>query len=264
MGLASFLIVAPWVLRGLLLSGCIAYPLPFGCFTSLEWSVPARFAEAEFRWIKSWARQPYLAPEVVLSSWDWFIPWTLRFFSSAHAKYFVGLTVGLVIFGTLFLVVSLLRHEPLRVRKSCFASPLLISFGALVFWLTAAPDPRFAHGYLLSLVSLVFCLGLFQIRFSELDKKVRGFLFALFVLALFARSGIEMTPLVERVHLTEWPVIPEARVIRMETMEGLKIYTPAGGDQCWAAPMPCTPAFRRNLHVELSEAGMPKMFWFSE
>ena len=252
------LILLPWVMRGMVLSGCPAYPSRFGCVTGLQWTVPSSLADNEARWIRSWSRQPHLRPEVVLSSWDWLKPWIKRYFSNMPIR----LLIGLQLLGTIFLLASLLRRRPLRYPKDSFVLPLLISIGGIAFWFVTAPDPRFGYGYLLSFVLLVLCFGLTEIGFSRLDGKWRAVVFAGVLLALFARAGTEITPSIRTGHLTGWPQIPEVRLVHMETTEGVRIYAPAEGDQCWAAPLPCTPNPDLKLRTKPSEAGLPKMFWY--
>jgi hypothetical protein len=43
--------------------------------------------------------------------------------------------------------------------------------------------------------------------------------------------------------------LPQANVKLRKTLSGLTVYVPAEGNQCWDAPLPCTPYFDRTLRL---------------
>jgi hypothetical protein len=96
---------------------------------------------------------------------------------------------------------------------------------------------------------------------SESTKEARVLMLGALLVPLLVKIGVVMIPLAGAVRLTEWPRIREVRVVQRETIEGVEIYTPAEGDQCWSAPLPCTPYFNRDLRVRRSANGLPKRFW---
>jgi hypothetical protein len=48
----------------------------------------------------------------------------------------------------------------------------------------------------------------------------------------------------------DWPEIPNPRAREVETLAGLRVRMPFQGDQCWSAPLPCTPYFDPGLSLE--------------
>jgi hypothetical protein len=253
----SFILI-PWAVRGLLLSGCIAYPFTIGCVTNLEWTIPLRVAEGEAAWIKSWARQPQLPPEVVLSSWDWFRPWVGRVLSNIAFQ----ISIGLLLLGIGLVASTRLTRPSVRTDKDPFVPSFLVALGGMTFWFLSAPDPRFGKGYLFSLALLVLCFGLMCVGISESKKGARILMFTFILLLPLVRVGVAMIPLTRAVRLIEWPRVPEVRVVQRETIEGVGIYTPAEGSQCWFASVPCTHEFNRDLRVRRSASGLPEKFWF--
>jgi hypothetical protein len=52
-----------------------------------------------------------------------------------------------------------------------------------------------------------------------------------------------------RPFLLAWPVMPSASTQPIQTANGTVIYVPVTGDQCWLAPLPCTPHLESHLQV---------------
>jgi hypothetical protein len=71
---AGLLALGPWLVRGVILSGYLAYPSSFGAFP-VEWRVP----EANLRYmravLKGWARLPGREWRTALDGWQWLGPW---------------------------------------------------------------------------------------------------------------------------------------------------------------------------------------------
>jgi hypothetical protein len=45
------------------------------------------------------------------------------------------------------------------------------------------------------------------------------------------------------------PPLPKPALILRHTLSGLPVYVPAQGNQCWDAPLPCTPYFDESLRL---------------
>ena len=78
-----FIILATWVARGIVLSGCIAYPSSIGYFKSLKWAVNPTNV------ISFWARQDPVSPEKVLGNWDWLKPWLMEYIKNEKLLNFI-------------------------------------------------------------------------------------------------------------------------------------------------------------------------------
>jgi len=66
------------------------------------------------------------------------------------------------------------------------------------------------------------------------------------VVLCFARNGLALT------YSTNGKLaesVTKPGLIKRITGSGLTIYTPAQGDECWDAPLPCTPYFRPQLRL---------------
>ncbi|MGH9418878.1 MAG: hypothetical protein ACRD3J_02800, partial [Thermoanaerobaculia bacterium] len=55
----------------------------------------------------------------------------------------------------------------------------------------------------------------------------------------------------QAISTTGWSAVPSSPVITRETASGLTVYVPVSGEQCWNAPLPCTPYFSANLALRV-------------
>ena len=246
-----------WMLRGVMLSGCIAYPTRAGCFPSAPWAVPVSAVENEAIWIQSWARQPQAPPEQVLANWNWLGPWWDQFKSTR----IVQEAMSLVGIGFVLWVIGTRKHN---ARQGLIAGglPILAILAGIMLWFLIAPDVRFGEGYIRSLGVLFFSNGFH--RLSTLRPSAER----ISVLALIIAIGLMIYPRADLYFdmMTRQPVsfsyssIPIVEVKENWTDEGVRVLSPVAGDQCWNAELPCTPYFDSRLHIVLDQAGRPQSF----
>jgi hypothetical protein len=242
-GGTAAVILGAWMARGVVLSGYVAFPSTVVGFP-VEWRVPAGEAAEMTDWIASWARAPGKHPSEVLGKWDWFVPWLQR------------VSVPLLVTPLAVCVLGLAVALLLRVRRPVAAreGPWLLlvpAVGGALFWFVTAPDFRFAGAlfWILAATALTLCL-----RELELPRSVPGRLGgAATVVALALAALVGHDPMLrscrgvvrEALHRARTqpglPPLPGADCTEYATRSGLILYVPVSGDQCWDAPLPCTP-----------------------
>jgi hypothetical protein len=249
-------LLSVWVLRGVMLSGCIAYPISAGCFPLLPWAVPASAVEREAVWVQSWARQPRVPPEKVMANWDWLSPWWDQFKSTRivqEAAILAGIGLALWALGT--------RQHNIRNLAPGGLPTLVVMVGTLIWFLTA-PDLRFGEGYIRSLGVLFFSNGFY--RLSTLWPSTRRIsVLALVIvigLMIYPRANLYFDMMTRQPVSFSYPSIPVVEVKENLTDEGVRVLSPIAGDQCWNAELPCTPYFDSRLHIVLDQAGRPQSF----
>ena len=253
-----FLVLISWITRGIILSGCIAYPSNLGYFKNLQWSANPKSAS---KYIISWARGGlHASPKEVLGNWRWLKPWVIRFVKSGDKIILLILIVGL-----LLLIAAIIRKNFLNSNKyySSFFVPLIISFSGITFWFFTAPEPRYGYGFLFAFALLIFSYGFYTLKlpkYEEVSKLAVAFVIVLFFL-------VEIVPLnvsIDKIFTNTWPKMPEVEVIEKTTNEGVKINVPAKGDQCWYMELPATPNFNSDLKIIFSKDEKYKMFYYSK
>jgi hypothetical protein len=73
------MVLVPWMIRGIILSGYIAYPNVMGSFP-VEWRIPRSYVVEVANTIQVWALQPGSGDPKVLFDWGWLVPWAYRMF----------------------------------------------------------------------------------------------------------------------------------------------------------------------------------------
>jgi hypothetical protein len=268
----ALILLIPWMIRGILLSGCVAFPLSSGCFPSLAWAIPISCssppcndlfsAEGTAAWIKSWARQPNLSPEIVLADWKWLIPWLDRLISSVVIRK----SASLLFFGLVLLWLGAGEKRISFKDRMTYILPASISLLGIMFWFFTAPDIRFGEGYFWSLSLIIFSAGVYRLyKAYQLVRFNRILLMALAIIILVYANGIgeinhqELYVRRQEIFLS-WPAIPTADLEERLTKEGIRILMPTSGDQCWNANLPCTPYFNPDLKISSGSTGLPKRF----
>jgi hypothetical protein len=237
-GLCAIPVLA-WAVRGWLLSGCAAFPLEATCVPGLPWSVRPEVAPGEVAWIRSWARAPGPVLRDSLADWGWLGAWA----AAKLARTDLRLLAGVAAIGLALAALARPWRAPLLV-------PTCTALLGLAWIFVTAPDPRFAYGFLLALgtVPLAHAIGALAAR-----TRARGRLAVLVVsvgatIALtltLARTGLQGAH--PRLAALSFPAVPTVRLVERTSLAGLRSWTPAAGDQCWAAPIPCTPRLDAGL-----------------
>ncbi len=254
----SIMVLITWVMRGIIISGCIAYPSKLGYFENIQWSASPG---VELKYITSWARGGlHASPAEVLGNWKWFNPWVIRFLKSGDK------IIPIIIFiGLLLLVTAIIRKNFLSSNKYhiSFFVPLIISFSGIMFWFFTAPEPRYGYGFLFGFALLIFSYGFYAFKlpkYEEISKLAAVFLILLFFLVQIVPLNVR----IDKFFINSWGRLPEVEVKEEVTKEGIKINVPIEGDQCWYTELPATPNFNSDLKTILSRDGKYKMFYYSE
>jgi len=59
-----------WILKNIIISGCIIYPISFSCLNFLDWNAMSQ-AKQDSLAVTTWNRQPYVGHEDTLLSYNW-------------------------------------------------------------------------------------------------------------------------------------------------------------------------------------------------
>ncbi len=256
-GLAGAAVV--WGARGVALSGYLLYPFAESRLGSLWWALPARLAEGEIAWARSWARQPGRRPEVVLATWDWLGPWL----KATILRLSVMPLEALLVVGLVSLGLAMRRPAPPEEagsRKRAL-TVAMIAAASTVYWFVGAPDPRFGYGALFVLAALPLATALPRLGWAGWSVSSRATLAGLMGAGL-AAAGLAFFlggPGLRSAMLVPAP-LPRPIVTSRRTSAGETIRKPDGDDRCWATPVPCTPYFNGSLEVTRDAAGRIRGF----
>jgi len=250
--LCGMMILLPWMLRGVILSGYVAYPSTFGSF-SVDWQVPRSLVIDEANWIRSWARAPGAHWIDVLGNWNWLAPW--------FSKLPESVTQSLQL--TLFALILALSGRAASSRQNSsldlpwlFLMPPLVS---LVFWFVSAPDPRFAWASFWILAAGTTALGAAQISCPAM-KATKPLNYVLCLGFFLYVSPFRNPLLILPGSDGDIPYsLPQAVYETKVTDSGARVNIA----KCWNTPLPCAPDFRSNLRL-VAEDDIGKGFLLDE
>jgi hypothetical protein len=234
------LIVAGWMIRGVVLSGWLIFPV-FGRLP-LTWSVRAKPALAHLREIESWSRIFGKGPDVVFAHgfWGWFPTWFDGFRTARELPLLLGSVAALT---------WRVARGPARlaVRNAAYWAAVAACALGVAQWFVGAPDLRYGAFLFWLLAAVMFAPPLAR---AMRDPSLRVFVVAMALALCYWSGGFGVQlglvpPAFDRPY--DPPVAP---TVEADTGSGSLVHVPTASDQCWDAPLPCAPspvtAVRRN------------------
>ncbi|MBW2389205.1 MAG: hypothetical protein JRG89_12310 [Deltaproteobacteria bacterium] len=242
--LLALLLLVPWSLRSIELSGYPAYPTTFAGI-DVAWKVPEERVEAEVRWIRSWARAPGKSPDEVLGNADWMLPWLANRLRASDS-------IALLVFPAVLVALGTLGAARRRSGASTTTATLLVPYAvAVLIWFVSAPDPRFLGS------SLWVCAGAMLARATRHEASLdrtgsarriangASALCAIGFLVFIAYMGSTVAgakgPFISAGPLHGRYPLRNVEMKSFQTDSGLILQVPLHGDRCWEAALPCTP-----------------------
>lgn len=241
----SALVVAPWLVRNVILSGYLLYPFERLNLFAVDWKVPVAKVRETREAIEAFGYLRNKVPALeVHSRLD-----RLRFLFRYNIRPYDMLILLAVPLSPL---VAWWRRRDLPGRW--FGLFAFIWIG-IAFWFIQAPDPRFGYGYLATLALLV--LGL-CVRGTV---AARAGLFALALALAFEASTLPLYrhlktnllaegTIVESPRETHW-LLPQPYETPQVDMhqEPFLYYTPVHLDLCWGTDLPCADQVRTDIKM---------------
>ncbi len=232
-------LLLPWMARGVITSGYVAYPQSIGRF-NVDWAIPLDQVEVRQRTLATNTRLRGGDPDAVLSSWEWLGPWLREFagniFPTAMPTFVSVVGLALYLYG-------IRKKQPARQAPSLPWWALLPMMIMLVFWFVTVPEDKYVRYILWSFAALSITMAILSWRWVGWRRRVLAvFAFILISLAYVAFLIIRHEEILVPAGSTggfHAPFLPEYD--RYETEDGLILHVPIGMNQCWAIPLPCTP-----------------------
>ena len=240
-------IVIPWIFRGYILSGYPFYPSHwFGA--PVDWRVSAESTKMVALGIRAWARMRH-APISQTYGWHWVRLW-FEDIRSNRINFAVPILIALS--GSALLAVnSVQKHSPQLRRCLWLLVPLV---GALTFWFLSAPDPRFGQAAIWGTAATLGSCGFFAVV-ERSGVRLKLLVVTILCLGLWCLNPRSLWGSSYRqvFKIREFSPFPHSETKILPTRSGLAVRLPAAGNQCWDAPLPCTPYF--NYELELRRQG---------
>jgi len=242
---AAGALFAPWIAAQVILSGYPFFPNSlFGL--PVDWRVPNGIAPLYTLWVQSWARIAF-SKVAETRGFAWLHPW---FHAAIRDRASFQVPIAIALGGAAILAFARSSHQADEPRRLAGLWLLLPALAAILFWFWMGPDVRFAQAPIWTLAVILGSLAIVAIqhRVPVLRPRVLGALLLLpMAWCLFSFGWRHSYRVLESVD--GFIELPQPRVAPRSTLSGVVVYVPVEGNQCWDAPLPCTPYFNKTLRL---------------
>lgn len=161
--LLGILTAAPWLIRGVLISGWLLYPFPALDLFDLPWKQKTEWVKTDAGAIKTWGRGVNNSVLAAQPIWEWYGTWfkTLSLMEKGIALVDIAALVSFV--GAAIAVFLRKNWENLDRLLVCATAAC-----SYLYWQTSAPLPRYGYTYMLLLPALVFGWGILLLKKDRL------------------------------------------------------------------------------------------------
>jgi hypothetical protein len=248
--LSPAVLLLPWFTRSIILSGYPLFPATIFAFP-VPWKTPLSAARWYELGVHSWGRGPdsHFADTQGLR---WLGDWLNHSFRN-RPSFQVPLAIGLA---GLAIALTLRSRSAASPRPAHpWLSLLFPGLAGILFWFAASPDPRFAQFAIWTTAATLGAWGMSSLDFQRPPSRTRPahtsiFLATLLLSLIWCLISLGWKePLRALRGVQEPPPYPKPALVLKRTLSGLAVYVPAPGNQCWDAPLPCTPYFDPSLRL---------------
>ena len=244
LGAAGLFVLIPWVIRSVILSGYLVFPVSQIDLFSVDWKVPIDQVETIRNAIFSFARFPGKdwQSSIGMTTAEWVPLWFDKQTINQRGVFM------LAAFSPLILLIVRYKYPsmvPSRYVFSCF-----VLYAGAIFWFFSAPDIRFGYGFLVGICGLVLS-PLFVDLISRSDKNLKLIPYIVFLVLVLYQGytfGQSFDPrtLGQRLLLPADYSRSRAQVCAIDNGS---VYCRMEGTQCNYDIFPCIPSPRPNVEM---------------
>lgn len=160
----GLIVILPWVIRNVIISGYLVYPFPELDIFSFDWKIDPNWAAGDAAEIKVWGRALYDAALVDMPIWQWFGNWFKSSLSGTEKLIILADIVCLVI--ALIIAIYIFVKKKWEYLDFLLVEVMIIcSYG---FWQISAPLIRYGYAYALILVVLTLAFIKMHMGFDKI------------------------------------------------------------------------------------------------
>jgi len=241
------IIVVPWVARNIVLSGYLVYPFPRIDLFNVDWKMTYQYVSDEKRATEGWARLPgrYSRESLdmplseLIPKWFAWLP--------NHYKLTIALTTVITLGYILWILCNLKQRRLSGLMKPNNIVYLTASAGTL-YWFIMAPEPRYVFGFMLFMCVMPI-LPLLQRLVIQFALLARVLVLAVILLFLLHHGYQSIRNMPRSADMVFKPAPYPSPELYTKIIDNAVFYSPMKTDQCWYAPLPCTPIFQDKLSL---------------
>ena len=177
-----------WLLKNILISGCLIFPIHKSCIQELKWSEKIetieRISQNGEAWSKAWPqnKNTNLTTEEFNKNFNWLQPWM-----GSHAKYIGKTMLPYLLFLIILNIYFRDNKKKLRINNINYYLCLVLSTTLTLIFFLKFPLYRYGYSYLITLIIL---LSLFNYKQFNHNKVIRftGIMLIIFPLIFFGKQ----------------------------------------------------------------------------
>jgi len=234
LGILGAVILLPWLIRSVILSGYLVFPLAQIDLFSMDWKMsPQRMANTAFD-IVDFARFRKTWTPTGMAIWQWAPEWFRRETLNRRLIYIFVLLSPLVI---------LAGRNKLAFQ---FSPKYRLTYGIMLagslFWFLSAPDIRFGYGFLIG-TCLLALAPLMVSAIHRFDKGLNSIPVLMLLLLIIFQSYTLWQSIEPHALLQRWLLPADYRHSNVELcgIKGATIFCRSEGNQCYYEAFPCIP-----------------------
>lgn len=240
----GIVVIVPWLVRTVLISGYLLYPFPALDLFDVDWKLPVHIAVLDAAEIKTWGRAVFDASKVDMPIQEWFPNW-FRTSLSGTEKLLILADIGALLVLAITGIYRMLRK---RREELDFLLVMAAVAASYLFWQISAPLMRYGYAYVLLLISLT--VGDWLNRIFRQRKRLAQ-VFSMLVLLAGVIKAFSLGTYV--VHVAGQPFyVTQKEYGSYEStsyeIEGIRFYYPLHGDRIGYEDF---PASTRKMEIEL-------------
>lgn len=228
------LLVAPWILRSVFMSGTILYPVASTRIGFLEWTASIEHCNNIATMITDWAKGNGRTPDIPFQGFEWVENWIRNHF---FRQLDTNRTLAVIVVSLMAMVVLKVKKHDLQVRAKIAFVFFPIIMG-LIYWFLTAPDVRFGFALWYSLAFLLLSIVLISVQVDNVKRYRVGFISVLFVVVAIATFNDAQKKIREIPDGLTYPGLPVAKYESKLDDGGVKYFELIDGN-CGNTPLPC-------------------------
>jgi hypothetical protein len=253
----SFFFLLLWLVKNILISGCIIYPLENTCLAKLKWSTTNNqtintkeaYIETE-SWSKGYPDQKKYTQEKFIEKFNWLKTWGNKHFVYILNKLFPFICI--LIFIYLFLKKNNNSSKKLKYPTQKLYFIFIFSFISLLLWFLKAPLYRFGYSSIILFITMIYIQIIKKFFFYTKEKlKFFKIIFLISFFFLILKQLPRFINLEENLLHKGWPNIYTENKYKELNLGNVLIYN---SENCGYTKILCTYYADLENKIEITEA----------
>ena len=191
------LFVIFWLLKNMIVSGCLLYPVKSVCSSSLFWTDIKQVENVSIAsevWTKGWPdytrsmssnENQRISKESYLKNFFW-----LSYWSKNHLVKIFNILLPYIVFLMILILIfyRIKKKQKKLIINKTFLTLIILMFFSTLFWFLKVPVFRYGYSYIISLICFIFAYSSIQFEFKKNIKNLFNIIMILIITTLITKN----------------------------------------------------------------------------